>query len=211
MFTGIIEEPRPVAALRARVDGGLDVDLDLGAIAAQVVLGESIALAGVCLTVARLEGAIATFELSPETISRTHFNNLKTGSRVNMERALRFGDRLGGHWVQGHVDGVGRVERLEHMGEWAELDISLPEEFARYCVLKGSICLDGVSLTIARMAAGARGALCVTIALIPHTLQRTTLGECRPGTPIHVEVDVLAKYVERLLNPWREAGQDTRS
>ncbi|MBI3818346.1 MAG: riboflavin synthase [Planctomycetes bacterium] len=210
MFTGIIEEPRPVTGVRRRVDGGLDVDLDLGGIRNELAPGDSIAVAGACLTVARMQDSIVTFELSPETIARTHFHQLRVGANVNIERALRVGDRLGGHWVQGHVDGVASVARLEQMGEWAELDIALPPALARYCVEKGSICLDGVSLTIARIGARPDGGALITIALIPHTLVRTTLGGCVAGSPIHVEVDVLAKYVERLAAPWRDAGGSSK-
>lgn len=198
MFTGIIEMPRTVTAVRSRADGGMDVDVDLGELAEGVSLGDSIALAGACLTVARLDQCIATFELSQETLARTHFNKLSVGADVNIERALRAGDRLGGHWVQGHVDGVATVADLRSMGAFAELDISLPPALAKYCVEKGSICIDGVSLTIARIFNKNNGGAIITIALIPHTLERTTLHRCGNGVLVHVEADILAKYVERL-------------
>ncbi len=203
MFTGIVESPRPVVRVASRADDGADVDVDLGPLAEGVVLGDSIALAGCCLTVARLEGAVATFELSRETLDRTRFDRLRAGERLNAERALRAGDRLGGHIVQGHVDGVGAVRRVDRSGAWAELDVELPRELGRYCVEKGSIALDGVSLTVARLSDRPDGTTLVTIALVPHTLERTTLGTCADGAPIHVEVDVVAKYVERLAEPHR--------
>jgi riboflavin synthase len=202
MFTGLVESCRPVTAVRARPDAGIDLDVDLGPAASPVALGESIAVSGVCLTAVNFKSGIVTFELSPETLARTAFGAIAAGSLVNIERSLRLGDRLGGHWVQGHVDGVGTVRRLHVFGEWAELDVELPQALARYCVEKGSIALDGVSLTIARLAPSGAGMLMITIALVPHTLEITTLGRCAPGAPIHVEVDIVAKYVETLVAPY---------
>lgn len=202
MFTGLVEEPCRVTGARPRADGGLDLDVDLGALAKGLRLGDSVALSGVCLTVVRFLGSLATFELSPETLARTRLGAVSVGSRLNVERALRAGGRLGGHIVQGHVDGLGAVERLARQGEWVELDVRLPAALARYCVEKGSIALDGVSLTVARLADRSDGTAIVSIALIPHTLDRTSLGDARPGDPIHVEVDILAKYVERLAAPY---------
>jgi riboflavin synthase len=194
VFTGIVEGARPLRALTARGDGGIDVTVELGELADGVSLGESIAVAGVCLTVAGLERGIAVFELSPETLRRTRFGRLRPGQEVNVERALRMGDRLGGHVVQGHVDGLGTARGLRLAGEFGELEIELPADLLRYVVEKGSIAIDGVSLTAARLEGPT-----VTIAVVPHTLDRTTLRGLRPGDPVHVEVDVIAKYVERLL------------
>jgi riboflavin synthase len=212
MFTGIIEAPRPIAAVRTRADGGLDLDVDLGPIANGAVLGDSIAVAGVCLTVAKLSGVVATFELSPETLSRTKFGTLRAGARANVERALALGDRLGGHWVQGHVDGLGSVAAIRAHGEWTDLTVEIPSALARYCVEKGSIAVDGVSLTIAMLAMRSNNletndnsqpnnSDAATFALVPHTLERTTLGELRSGDAVHLEADILAKHVERLLAP----------
>lgn len=198
MFTGLVEEPRPVASASRRGDAGIDVDVDLGALAAGVSPGDSISISGACLTVARLAGARATFEVSRETLERTRLGELRAGDRVNVERAMRADARLGGHFVQGHVDGVGVVTRLERGGAWAELDTEVPTPLLRYVVEKGSIALDGVSLTVARLADPT-----VTIALVPHTLELTTLGDRRAGDRIHVEVDLIAKYVERLVEPFR--------
>jgi riboflavin synthase len=202
MFTGLVESPRPVVSASRRADGGLDLDVDLGALADDVALGDSIAVSGVCLTAARLENGVARFEVSPESLARTRLGSLRAGDAVNVERALAASARLGGHFVQGHVDGLGTVARLEVKGEWAELDVKLPRTLGRYCVEKGSIALDGVSLTIARLEDDA-GATTVTIALVPLTLSKTTLGARRAGDPIHVEVDLVAKYVERLAEPHR--------
>jgi riboflavin synthase len=197
MFTGIVEEPRAIVGVRARSDGGLDLEVDLGALADGVALGDSIAIAGVCLTVAKLAKGVALFELSPETLAKTRLGAAKVGDRMNVERALRAGDRMGGHLVQGHVDGLAAVEEVKKVGEWVELTAALPKDLARYAVAKGSIALDGVSLTIARLEDRADGAR-VTIALVPHTLERTALAGAKRGDLLHVEVDVIAKYVERL-------------
>ena len=197
MFTGLIEAPRPVAAARARRDAGLDLDVDLGALAEGVQLGDSIAISGACLTVARLAAGVATFELSRETLERTRLGDLAAGARVNVERSLRVGDRLGGHIVQGHVDGLGVVRRLAREGAWAELEVEVPPSLLRYVVEKGSIAIDGVSLTVAKLAAPS-----ITIALVPLTLDKTTLGERKAGDRVHLEVDEIAKYVERLAEPY---------
>jgi len=201
MFTGIVEQARNVSRVDARADGGLDVVVDLGALSEGVALGDSIAISGVCLTVAALEGAQAKFELSPETLSRTRFGTVKVGERMNVERAMALGHRLGGHLVQGHVDGLGVVRRLERLGEWAELDVEVPPTLTRYLVEKGSIAIDGVSLTIAALADLPNRTSIVTIALVPHTLDRTTLGERRAGDGVHLEADVIAKYVARMAEP----------
>jgi len=149
--------------------------------------GDSVAIEGVCLTV--LDGSRLAFDVVPETLSRTTLGGLKPGDRVNIEPALRVGDPLGGHNVQGHVDGIGRVRSI---GEPAWIDA--PVEILRYCIEKGSITVDGVSLTIAAIDGAG-----FAVALIPHTLTATTLGELEPGDPVNLEADVLAKYVERLL------------
>lgn len=202
MFTGLVEDRRPVVCRRPRGDGGLDLEVDLGALAEGVRIGDSIALSGACLTVAKLAGTVATFELSPETLARTAFGSAATGALVNVERALELGARLGGHLVQGHVDGLARVGRIVKNGEWVELEVHLDAALGRYCVEKGSIALDGVSLTIARLTDGPTVGTAITIALVPLTLEKTTLGDRRPGDALHVEVDCVAKYVDRLARPY---------
>ena len=156
-------------------------------------IGDSVAVAGCCLTaIAAKDGELA-FDAVPETLARTTLGDLAAGAEVNLEPALRAGQPLGGHYVQGHVDGVGRVRSLEPQGDSAQLTLDVPQELLRYCAEKGSLAVDGVSLTIAAL-----GDDTVEIALVPHTLAATTLGSLRPGAPVNLEVDVLAKYVERL-------------
>lgn len=195
MFTGLVQAIGSVTAVQVFA-GGRRLEVDLGALLAggPPRLGDSIALSGVCCTVVGLAGPVAAFDLSPETLARTWLGDAAAGTRVNLEAALRAGDPLGGHLVQGHVDGVGEVTAAIDPVGGGELEARLPGELLRYCVEKGSITLDGVSLTIA----GRRGDE-VRIAIIPHTAQQTTLGGLAAGAPLHVEVDVLAKYVENML------------
>jgi riboflavin synthase len=179
MFTGIVREVGRVVEF-----DGLRLVVDA---ATKAESGDSIAVEGVCLTV--LDGSRLAFDVVPETLSRTTLGGLRPGDRVNIEPALRVGDPLGGHNVQGHVDGIGHVRSI---GEPVWIDA--PVEILRYCIEKGSITVDGVSLTIAAIDDAG-----FAVALIPHTLTATTLGELEPGDPINLEADVLAKYVERLL------------
>lgn len=192
MFTGLIEAIGTVVEAR-RVGAEMDLRVDLGDRAAGAEVGASIALSGVCCTVTELVATVARFWLSEETLRRTWFGALTAGRKINVERCLRAGQEMGGHIVQGHVDGVGRV--LDPVGpDGGTWRVEVPGDLARYCVEKGSIALDGVSLTVARLD-GAE----LSVAIIPHTATHTTLGAMRAGDPINVEVDVLAKYVERLL------------
>jgi riboflavin synthase len=158
--------------------------------------GDSIAVNGVCLTAVALEPDGFAADLSPETLARTTLGRLAPGAAVNLERPVPVTGRLGGHIVQGHVDGVGRVVALRDAGEGRRLEIAPPPGLARYIVDKGSIAVDGVSLTVAGMTAGRFG-----VTLIPHTCSRTTLGSLEPGGDVNLEVDILAKYVERLVSP----------
>jgi riboflavin synthase len=181
MFTGIVREVGTVVSFdgtRLVVESATDAEL-----------GDSVAIAGVCLTVTERHNGSLAFDVVPETLSRTTLGGLGAGDRVNVEPALRAGDPLGGHMVQGHVDGIGR---LRGRGELTWFDA--PEEIVRYCVEKGSIAVDGTSLTVA--ATDERG---FAVALIPHTLEATTLGALEPGDGVNLEVDVFAKYVEKLL------------
>lgn len=191
MFTGIIEELGTVVSLdgpRLRISA--DEVLD------DITMGASTAVNGVCLTVVAWGEGWWEADVSDETFARTSLGSLRPGDPVNLERPVRLQDRLGGHLVQGHVDGTGRLERAIDPVAGGDLWASVPQDLQRYCVVKGSITLDGVSLTIAGMRDGQ-----VRIAVIPHTAQQTTLGSKVVGDPLHVEVDVLAKYVERLLAP----------
>jgi len=193
MFTGIVRELGTVARLEAGEDG---IRLELGApkTAATAAVGDSVALAGVCLTVVAVGDGRLSFDAVPETLGRTALGGLAEGDAVNVEPALRAGERLGGHVLQGHVDGVGSVRAVEREGEGRRIWIDAPAELLRYCVEKGSIAVDGVSLTVAALEDDG-----FAVALIPHTLAVTTLGTLAPGDAVNLEVDVLAKYVERLL------------
>jgi riboflavin synthase len=182
VFTGIVRERARVASV---ADGRLVVETPLPA-----AIGDSIAVDGVCLTVVENGDGRLAFDLHPETLRRAK----PFRAEVNLEPALRAGEPLGGHYVQGHVDGIGRVRASEAEGEGRRLWLDAPPELLRYCVEKGSIAVEGVSLTIAELGDGA-----VAIALVPHTLAATTLGSVRAGDEVNLEVDVLAKYVERLL------------
>jgi riboflavin synthase len=193
VFTGIVRELGRVAAIdggeegvRLRVDGPLT--------ASTVGLGDSVAVNGVCLTVTAFAAGSLSFDAVPETLRRTALSRLAPGSVVNLEPALRAGEPLGGHLVQGHVDGVGTVVSVEPEGEGRRVAVDVPDGLERYLVEKGSITVDGVSLTVAALREGG-----FEVALIPHTLGATTFSELRPGDPVNLEVDVLAKYVERLL------------
>ena len=180
MFTGIVRERGRIVSFD---DGRLVVDA-----ATQAEIGDSVAIAGVCLTVTERENGRLSFDVVPETLARTTLGSLDAGAEVNVEPSLRAGDPLGGHIVQGHVDGIGQ---LRGRGDLTWFDA--PPEIVRYCVEKGSIAVDGTSLTVA--ATDDDG---FAVALIPHTLEVTTLGSLAPGDAVNLEVDVLAKYVERL-------------
>jgi riboflavin synthase len=162
--------------------------------AANAAVGDSISIDGACLTVVAVADGSLAFDAVPETLSRTALSGLDAGDEVNLEPALRAGEPLGGHYVQGHVDGVGRLRSVTAEGDGARIWVDAPPELLRYFVEKGSVAVQGVSLTIA--ALDDRG---FAVALVPHTLQATTLGRLEPGAPVNLEADVLAKYVERLV------------
>jgi riboflavin synthase alpha subunit len=193
VFTGIVRERGRV--LSADRNGG-GVHLRIAAPeTARAAPGDSIAVSGCCLTVTAADGDALEFDAVPETIARTTLGALEAGVEVNLEPALRAGEPLGGHFVQGHVDGRGRVAALRREGEGARLRLQLGPELQRYCVEKGSLAVDGVSLTIAALREDG-----VEIALVPFTLEQTTLGALDPGAEVNVEVDLLAKYAERLAS-----------
>ena len=196
MFTGIVEEIGTVRAVDDR-DGVLEVWIGAPRTLGDLLPGGSIAVNGCCLTAIRIETGYFICELTPETLDRTAFRDrLRPGALVNLERPLRAYGRFDGHIVQGHVDGVARIVAMRSTGEAGEMTVELPADLDRYLVAKGSIAVDGVSLTVARLQAGR-----FTAALIPYTLQHTSLGSARPGDRVNLEVDVIAKYVERLLAP----------
>ena len=191
MFTGIVRERGRVLAAD-RNGGGVHLRVAASE-TAQAAPGDSISVNGCCLTVTAADGEALEFDAVPETIARTTLGGLEPNSEVNLEPALRAGEPLGGHFVQGHIDGRARVEALEPEGDGARLRLQLPPELQRYCVEKGSLAVDGVSLTIAALSEDG-----VEIALVPFTLEHTTLGTLVPGDETNVEVDLLAKYAERL-------------
>jgi riboflavin synthase len=230
MFTGIVEGSGTVAALALAPDGsGAGLRVEAPWLAGELAVGDSVAVSGCCLTVAALTPTGFSADVVAETLRRTTLGGLSVGDRVNLERPLAVGGRLGGHLVQGHVDGVGQILERRQVGGSAgpdgtggsgraagpdgtggsggalaappvnglEVRVGLDPALARYLVHKGSIAVDGVSLTVAEV-----GPDWFAVALVPHTLQVTTLGDRRPGDPVHLEVDVVAKYVERLVQPW---------
>jgi len=197
MFTGIVREVGSIAAVTGGEEG-IRLEIDAPGTAPLVGIGGSVAINGVCLTVESVEGSRLVFHAVPETLSRTTLGELGRGAVVNLEPALRAGDAMGGHIVQGHVDGIGRVQSIEFEGEGLRVIVEASDETLRYCVEKGSITVEGVSLTIAELHDDAFG-----LALIPHTIAETTLSRLVPGQRVNLEVDVLAKYVERLLEPRR--------
>lgn len=203
MFTGIVEDTGTVRALQREAEVVrlvVETVLDLK----DTKLGDSIAVDGVCLTVTALQPGSPTrvsFDVGPESLRVTSLCRAKVGARVHLERALRLSDRLGGHLVQGHVDGVGRLRKREQAGDTLKLDLEAPAEILALCIPKGSLCIDGVSLTINDVTADG-----LSVWLIPHTLERTHLGERQVGDPLNLENDVIGKYVARLLSHGRTAG-----
>lgn len=206
MFTGIVESVGRVAAVEPG-EGATRLWVEVPALAAELAIGASVAVNGICLTVTRVDADRVCFAAVPETLERSSLGALAVGSRVNLERALLAGGRLDGHIVQGHVDGTGRVRELVRRGEDVRLFVDCGREVRDYLVAKGSVAIDGVSLTVVgRDDAG------FDVALIPHTLAETTLGELRPGDRVNLEADVLGKYVvqylERVIPPVHGAASD---
>ena len=193
MFTGIVRE-LGVLAETEKTGGGRTLLVRAPETAAGTRPGDSVSINGCCLTATALKAGDIAFQAVPETIRRTTLGTLERGERVNVELAIRAGDELGGHYVQGHVDAVGRIQSVEAEGEGLRVFVEAPEDVLRYCVEKGSITVDGVSLTVAELAEDA-----FAVALVPHTLAATTLSSLQPGRPVNLEADVLAKYVERLI------------
>lgn len=197
MFTGIVEELGVVVAADETALGherAVRVTIEGPLVTSDVAVGDSIAVSGVCLTVIDATAGRFSSDVMRETLTRSTLQGARAGTLVNLERAVTLQTRLGGHLVQGHVDGTGAVLRREHTPEWDVVEISIPTELARYIVEKGSIAVDGVSLTIAAVSAES-----FTVSLIPTTLNRTTLGTKPVGEAVNLEVDVMAKYAERLL------------
>jgi riboflavin synthase len=199
MFTGIILATGRVSSLTEK-GGDLELGVDAAALDLErVAIGDSISVQGACLTVTRKEGACFYADVSRETMAKTTLGDLRAGSRVNLEPSLRAGDALGGHWVSGHVDAVGKLKTLVQDARSWRLEFELPAALMRYVASKGSICVNGVSLTVNNVAGR-----CFDVNIIPHTLKVTTLGELKVDDGVNIEIDVIARYLERLMTKTEE-------
>lgn len=200
MFTGLIEDTGRVTSLLIRSEAGV-LSVETALPTAEVAIGDSIAVNGACLTVTAKSNNGLTFDVSPESLSRTTIGTLCSGNRVNLERALRLGDRLGGHIVSGHVDCSGQLSRSENRSGNHVLQFTLPPEYSRYLVEKGSITIDGISLTVNTVSRDG-----FSVSIIPHTFSNTTLDQLKIGDRVNLETDIIGKYVERLTSPWKPGG-----
>lgn len=201
MFTGIIQGEGKLLEKR-KAGGGVVFVLEACFELTDPQEGESIAVNGVCLTAYNIQGKRFTADVSPESLSRTILGSLAVGDSVNLERALKVSDRLGGHIVSGHVDCIARVKQKKNVGEFTIFDFALPEELSRYVIEKGSITIDGISLTV-----NSCDSTSFSVSIIPHTMQETTLGRLDAGSRVNIEVDIIGKYVEKLLSSGRD-GQN---
>jgi riboflavin synthase len=206
MFTGIVQELGEVAAIKRYGDAARLTIRGSTRYTRDAELGESIAVNGVCLTVTEILDGTFTADVMGETLDRSGLGELTEGAPVNLERSVRLADRLGGHLVQGHVDATGTVVSRTPAGHWDQVRISLPGQISRYVVEKGSIAVDGVSLTVSALSPPGATPQWLEVSLIPETLKRTTLGTRSPGDTVNLEVDVIAKYVERLLGGQNPEG-----
>jgi riboflavin synthase len=194
MFTGLVEEVGRVSSIG---EGEmLRLSISAGRVAEGACVGDSVSVNGACLTVGEVDGMTLTFFAMPETLRRTALGDLGAGSPVNLERAMSAGSRFGGHIVQGHVDGVGEARGVRPEGDAEIWEFGAPEAVLRYCVEKGSICVDGISLTVVSVGEGS-----FTVSVLPQTRANTNLGGLREGSRVNLEADVIGKYVERLLEP----------
>ncbi len=192
MFTGLVETTGQVESITP-IDGGARLTLNVP-FGAELALGDSVATNGCCLTVDAIDGKLISFDLLSQTLRVTSLGHLQAGALVNLERAMSAMDRFGGHFVMGHVDNTGVIEELSPVGQDHCLKVRIPDELTRYCIDKGSITIDGISLTIAKLD----GSL-LEFWITPHTFSRTNLQSATPGQPVNVEVDMLAKYVEKMF------------
>jgi riboflavin synthase len=199
MFTGIIIATGRVTSL-AEKGGDLELGIDAAALDLhRIAIGDSVSVQGACLTVTRQQGTRIYADVSRETMAKTTLGALSSGSKVNLEPSLRAGDALGGHWVSGHVDAVGKLRILAQDARSWRMEFELPDSLMRFVAPKGSICVDGVSLTVNRVA-GCR----FDVNIIPHTLEATTLGELEVGDGVNIEIDVIARYLDRLMTKTEE-------
>lgn len=202
MFTGIIEAVGEVKGVRGS-DKGISLQIPIPDSFDDIKIGDSISVNGVCLTANSIANGTFSADVSSETISKTTFGRIKTGERVNLERAMRLSDRLGGHIVSGHVDGIARLKEVRKEGESVRLSFSLDKELLRYVINKGSIAIDGISLTVNEVGDGG-----FAVNIIPHTAKNTTILDKKAGDEVNIEVDVIGKYVERLLGKGKESKID---
>jgi len=193
MFTGIIQGTGTIISRRS-AGGGVSCEIETSFAFTDPEEGESVAVNGVCLTAYHIGSRRFTADISPESLTRSTLGELAVGRPVNLERALRLADRLGGHLVSGHVDCVGRLASLQQQGDFTILSFSVPREVDRYIIEKGSVAVDGISLTVNECSPGR-----FSVSIIPHTMQTTTLGRLRNGGAVNIEVDIIGKYVEKLL------------
>jgi len=193
MFTGLVEKICMVRSIRSGVDSAV-LAIDLADLAPEIGIGESIAISGVCLTVTGVEGAVVSFDVSAETLAKSALGRLSPSSEVNIERAIRATDRFGGHFVQGHIDGTAIIAAMDKHGEYADMTFTTDAELLGSMVVKGSVAVDGVSLTIANISQNG-----FTIAVIPETWKRTTLSRAQIGDVVNIETDIIVKTVKKQL------------
>jgi riboflavin synthase len=194
LFTGLVEEKGVVQNVE-NVGNAADIVIAAQVVSADAALGDSIAINGCCLTVVAIDGSALSFQAGNETLSRTNLGDLGTGSPVNLERSLKVGQRMGGHYVSGHIDALGIVDERNEDGEWAKFWFKVPADLTRQMASKGSVTVDGISLTLVDVETDR-----FSVALIPHTLEVTTLGERAVGDAVNIETDMLAKYVQQQLD-----------
>ncbi|MDM8523227.1 riboflavin synthase [Desulfococcaceae bacterium HSG8] len=202
MFTGIIEGLGTITGIQSSGQGSC-LTVDAGFTLEDTKIGDSIAVNGACLTAVMLEGKRFRADVSPETLRKTTFGRAKIGDRVNLERALRLSDRLDGHLVSGHIDGMGTMKDRKTTGNAIIITIEVPESLSRYMIEKGSVAVDGISLTI-----NACDRQSFSVSIIPHTAGLTTVGLKKVGDPVNIETDMIGKYVERFVSPKKETGID---
>jgi len=200
MFTGIIENLAVVKKLSLKA-GGAELLLDIGDFSDEIKLGESIAINGVCLTVKEVKGTVAGFDISRETLTKAALGKLRNAEKVNIERALRVGDRLGGHFVTGHIDGVGVIKEKKQHADQCTMSFSVEKRFTDMMIEKGSVAIDGISLTIFDIVDSV-----FSVALIPYTLTSTTLGHKKTGDQVNIEIDMLGKWVKKILKKENDGG-----
>ena len=194
MFTGLIETICTVKSVR-RSAGSMILTIDLGVLADESKTGDSIAINGACLTIAKLQGSLASFDVSAETLAKSTLGKLKPSSEVNIERSLKANDRFGGHFVLGHVDGTATVDAIDKSGKFANIKFAAKAELLEAIVVKGSVAVDGISLTIAAVDFKSFG-----VSIIPETLKRTTLGKAKIGDCVNIETDIIVKTIKRQLD-----------